>query len=261
MQILEPSECNDTLSALIDLLLIALILINIGIVYAYSFYLPDTAISVLRHIETFSVIIFTVEYLLRLWTSDILYPSETPSNSRLMYVFSLVGMADLFAIIPFYLPMLLPFDFIVLKVVRGIRLFQILKLSRYTSSTSSIWFVIKKKSAQLVSSMLVIFLFIAIVSLIMYGVEHSAQPNVFENAFSGIWWAIETLTTVGYGDIYPITALGKLLASMISLLGIGLVAVPTAIISTGFIEQMESKTKKSLDEDALYCPHCGKRLR
>jgi voltage-gated potassium channel len=154
--------------------------------------------------------------------------------------------------------MIIPFDFIVLKAVRVIRLVQIFKLSRYTSSSSSIWFVIKKKSSQLISSMLVIFMLITIVSLIMYSVENPAQPKVFKNALSGIWWAIETLTTVGYGDNYPITSFGKFLASIISLLGIGLIAVPTAIISTGFIEQMESKNPH---EDFLYCPHCGKKLR
>lgn len=259
IQLLEPAELNDPFSKIIDLFLIGLIFINIGIVYAYSFHLPSSVFSLLHKIETGSVIIFTVEYLLRLWISDVQYESKSSINSRLKYVFSLLGLADLLAVIAFYLPLIMPFDLIVLKAIRVIRLLQIFKLNRYTSSTSSIWLVIQKKSAQLISSLLAIFTLIAIVSLMMYSVEHSAQPNVFQNAFSGIWWAIETLTTVGYGDIYPITALGKVLASIISLLGIGLVAVPTAIISSGFIEQMDFNNNKN--KDHLYCPYCGKKLR
>ena len=182
-------------------------------------------------------------------------------KSMLKYAFSFVGMTDLLAIIPFYLPMLIPYDLKVLRIVRMIRLFQIFKLTRYTSSMRSIWFVIRHKSAQLISSILVIFMLITIVSLIMYHVESSAQPDVFKNAFSGMWWAIATLTTVGYGDIYPITALGKFMASIISLLGIGFVAVPTAIISSGFIEQIEIKNEKDIGKGYHYCPHCGKKLR
>jgi len=104
--------------------------------------------------------------------------------------------------------------------------------------------------------------FLSTVSSQKFKVENSAQPEVFRNAFSGVWWAIATLTTVGYGDIYPITAIGKILASIIALLGIGLVAVPTAIITSGFIEQIQLRRQKKTDTpDFLYCPHCGKRIQ
>ena len=92
----------------------------------------------------------------------------------------------------------------------------------------------------------------------MYNVEHDAQPEVFTNAFSGLWWAVATLTTVGYGDIYPITALGKLLSAVIALLGIGLVAVPSGIISAGFIEIAEKNDEP--DDKKQYCPYCGHKL-
>jgi voltage-gated potassium channel len=96
----------------------------------------------------------------------------------------------------------------------------------------------------------------------MYNVEYDAQPEVFENAFSGLWWAVATFTTVGYGDIYPITALGKLFSGIIALLGIGLVAVPTGIISAGFIEQINNENSKDKNDgdDKHYCPYCGKKL-
>ena len=95
----------------------------------------------------------------------------------------------------------------------------------------------------------------------MYNIEHTAQPDKFETAFSGMWWAISTLTTVGYGDIYPITALGRIMAGIISFLGIGFVAVPTAIISTGFIEQIDPTPRQThKTKPYRYCPHCGEPL-
>lgn len=109
--------------------------------------------------------------------------------------------------------------------------------------------------------MFVVALLMLISSIVMYSVENLAQPEVFTNAFSGLWWAIATFTTVGYGDIYPITAFGKVLSAIIALLGIGLVAVPTGIISAGFIEQMEQeKENKKCDIEKHFCPYCGKKI-
>jgi voltage-gated potassium channel len=137
---------------------------------------------------------------------------------------------------------------------------RILKVNRYTDALSAVGDVLKRKASQLVSSMLVVLVMMIIASVLMYYIEYEAQPEVFENAFSGVWWAVATLTTVGYGDIYPITAPGKMLSTVISLLGIGLVAVPTGIISAGFLEQMNLDADKS-GEEARYCPHCGKKLK
>ena len=99
----------------------------------------------------------------------------------------------------------------------------------------------------------------------IYTVEHEAQPEAFKNAFSGLWWAVATLTTVGYGDIYPVTAIGRVFGAIIALLGIGMVAIPTGIISSGLIEHMNHKEaeKAKANEDVQYefCPHCGKRIR
>lgn len=95
--------------------------------------------------------------------------------------------------------------------------------------------------------------------MLMYNVEHDVQPGVFDNALSGLWWAVATLTTVGYGDIYPMTAAGRILSAIIALLGIGMIAVPTGIITAGFSEQIE-KTEKSEDE-RTFCPYCGKKIK
>lgn len=109
--------------------------------------------------------------------------------------------------------------------------------------------------------MLVVSILIVIASVIMYNVESEAQPEVFDNAFSGIWWAIATLTTVGYGDIYPVTAAGRFISAVIAFLGIGLVAVPTGIISAGFMENIEESKEEKDDKDKCYCPYCGRKIK
>lgn len=258
--LLQPSRAGDKASRLFSILLMGLIFLNTGIVFAYTFPLSAARLGHFRLIEVLSICIFTLEYLLRLWTADLVYPSLSPTRARLRYSRTPLAIVDLLAILPFYLTLLPPFDLTALRVLRLLRLFQLFKLSRYTSSLFLILRVIRKKSAQLLSSMAVVFILILISSLIMYAVENPAQPLVFSNAFSGMWWAVSTLTTVGYGDIYPITVLGKLVASIIALLGIGLLAVPTAIISSGFIEQ-SGKRSDGFHSEGRYCPHCGKRLR
>lgn len=105
--------------------------------------------------------------------------------------------------------------------------------------------VLKIKAAELVSSVFIVFVLMLIFSALMYSIENEAQPEAFQNAFSGMWWAIATFTTVGYGDIYPITVAGKLLGGFVSILGIDLVAVPTGIISSGFMELNNKEKEKS----------------
>ena len=209
------------------------------------------------------MIVFTIEYLLRIWTADILYPEYGKIVSRIKYAFSFMALIDLFAILPFYVPLLIPIDLRTLRILRVIRFLRIFKVSRYTNALSIIGTVLKNKSSQLISSMFVVALLMLTSSIIMYNIENPAQPDVFTNAFSGLWWAIATFTTVGYGDIYPITALGKVLSAIIALLGIGLVAVPTGIISAGFREQMEQEktnTESDNEDKKHYCPYCGKKI-
>ncbi len=170
-----------------------------------------------------------------------------------------MALVDLLAILPFYLPFIIPIDLRVLRMVRLLRILRILKVNRYTSALSAVGNVIKSKASQLISSMLVVLVLMVMASVLMYNVESEAQPEVFENAFSGMWWAVATLTTVGYGDIFPVTALGKALSAVIALLGIGLVAVPTGIISAGFMENITARNDGAIEEKH-FCPYCGKRI-
>ena len=177
-------------------------------------------------------------------------------------MFSFMALIDLIAILPFYIPFIIKIDLRALRALRTVRLLRMFKMNRYTKALSSIADVFKRKASQLQSSVFVVFLLMIISSILMYQVEHAAQPGVFKNAFSGIWWAVATFTTVGYGDIYPVTAAGKVLSALIALLGIALVAVPTGIITAGFMEQIDDKDDSEEEvEDFKYCPHCGKRIK
>lgn len=145
-------------------------------------------------------------------------------------------------------------------MLRIIRLFRIFKINRYTDAFTSITKVLINKKNELLSSIFVVLLLMIVASVLMYSIENRVQPEVFRNAFDALWWALATLTTVGYGDIYPITVIGKILSAIIAILGIGLVAVPTGIISAGFMESLE-KNKDSNDTEIKYCPYCGKEIK
>lgn len=257
-EIIQAGEKGDIISKAFDIFIIGLIIINVIAIIIDTFTIPESVKSALSIIEAASVVIFTIEYLMRLWTADLLYPNYGEIKSRIKYVFSFMAIIDLLAILPFYIPFVFPIDLRVLRALRIVRLFRLFKVSRYTSALNTISTVFKKKSSQLLSSFFVVALLMIISSILMYSVEHDIQPDKFKNAFSGLWWAVATFTTVGYGDIYPVTAAGKVLSSIIALLGIGLVAVPTGIISAGFVEVVRDKSEE--DTKKQYCPYCGNKI-
>lgn len=243
-----------------EVIIIILIIINTGSVIAETFNLPQNVRDILSTVETVSVIIFTAEYLLRVWTADMLREELSPAKARLKYIFSFMAIIDLFAIMPFYLPMIIPIDLRALRSLRLVRLLRLFKLNRYTKALSTIAEVFKRKASQLISSLLVVGLLMLIALLIMYNVEHEAQPDKFTNVFQALWWSVATLTTVGYGDIYPITIPGKILSTIIALLGIGLVAVPTGIITAGFSDVIETDKDGEEQDEKKYCPYCGHKI-
>lgn len=257
--IIEPAENGDLISKLFDIFIILLIIVNLVMVIAETFTLPASIRYVMSKIETVSVIIFTIEYAMRVWTSDMINPDMNPSKARMKYVFSFMAIIDILSILPFYVPFLLPIDLRVLRTLRVTRLLRLFKVNRYTSALSTIGSVFKRKASQLTASIFVVVLLMLIASVLMYNIENAAQPDTFHNAFDALWWAIATLTTVGYGDIYPVTAAGRLLSGVIAILGIGLVAVPTGIISAGFMEVIETPETDAHDEKC-FCPYCGHKL-
>jgi len=213
--------------------------------------------SFLYGFNTFSIMIFSIEYGLRLYVSDLTHPAETRLKSASRFIFSSYGIIDLLAILPFFLPMLIKVDLRFLRALRLTRFLRVLKLNRYNDSLNLIWLVIKEKKSELAVTGFLTFLILLIASFIMYYVEGEKQPEAFPNILESFWWAIATLTTVGYGDVYPITGLGKFISGLIAILGIGIVALPTGLISAGFMNKIERPILKDPDNK---CPHCGQEI-
>ena len=190
---------------------------------------------ILAAIEAVTVLYFTADYVLRVWTADLLHPAA--KRPALKYICSFTGLVDLLCFLPWYLPFFFPAGAVAFRMFRVIRIFRLFQINAYYDSLSVIAEVIAGKRQQLFSSVFIILVLMMGASLCMYSLEHEAQPEIFTNAFSGIWWAASTLLTVGYGDIYPVTTMGKVFGISIAFLGVGIVAIPTGIISAGFVEQ------------------------
>ena len=192
-------------------------------------------------IEVITILIFCVEYILRIWTADYLYPDKSEFRSRLRFLISFDGIIDLLTILPFFFLS----GMVIFRMLRVARIFHLFRLNARYDSFNVITTVLYEKRNQIISSVFIVLILMLASSLCMYSVEHDTQPEVFRNAFSGIWWSMSTLLTVGYGDIYPITTLGRIMAICIAYLGVGAVAIPTGIISAGFVEQYQRKSSLS----------------
>ncbi len=233
----------------------ALIILNIVALILESYEELNVKYNSVFYIfEVFSVAIFTVEYIIRIWVSD---KTKEDKRERLNFAFSTLGIIDLIAIIPFYLPFIFPFDLRIVRILRLFRLLRIFKLSRYSNSLKTMKYIFKETKSELSMTLFVIFVLMILSSTLMYYIEHDVQPEKFANIGEALWWSVITLTTVGYGDVYPITGLGKLLSGFIALIGIGFVALPTGIISSAFIEKIQAE--KILKKECN-CPHCGKQI-
>ena len=172
-----------------------------------------------------------------------------------------MAIIDLLAVLPFYLPFFTA-DLRFLRMVRLFRLFRLLrvfKLGRYFDALQIIVQVLRESAAQLVISVVLCLFVMLFSAIVMYTVENPVQPEQFPNVIASLWWAICTLTTVGYGDVYPVTAIGRFFAAVISLVGIGIIAIPTGIIAGGFSNAIVGK-KKAPSDSKHYCPYCGHRL-
>ena len=262
--VIQPAEKGNVASRIFDVFIMLLIFVSIASVFILTFDVSTETAKFLNGLEKASIIVFSAEYLLRIWTADLLHPKLSPIRARLKYVISGMAVIDLVAILPFYLPMFLPVNLVGIRAVRLVRLLRVFKLNRYSEALVSIGEVFRKKYREILVSVFFVLILLVIASLLIYYAEHDAQPDKFPNAFSGLWWAVATLTTVGYGDIYPVTPIGRLLGAIIAIMGIGMVAVPTSILSSGFMEFLEKKKPARENdgdkEEPAYCPHCGKKL-
>lgn len=207
-----------------------------------------------------SICIFTIEYSLRVWSSA---ASEQYSNSgffgRIKFMFTPLAILDLLAILPFYLPIKLDLRF--LRALRLFRVFRLLKFGRYNASLKLIRYVFTDKREEIVLSLIMMAVLLLFSACLLYFIENAAQPEAFSSIPASMWWAVTALTTVGYGDIYPITPLGKVVASIIAISGIGMFALPAGIISSGFIESIQRRKQEQIKSSGeINCPHCGGRF-
>ena len=231
---------DQPINKLYDILSIIALILNLFAAFAITFdYMEEHYKGLLLAIEAVTTFFFAVDYVLRLFTAKELYPKLSEKDSVIKYIFSFAGLVDLLSFLPYYLPVFFPAGTTVFRLFRVARILRLFRINSYYDQLNVITEVLSSKKQQLTASVFIILILMMASSLCMYSVEHEAQPEVFQNAFSGIWWSVSTLLTVGYGDIYPVTIAGKMLGILISFLGVGMVAIPTGIISAGFVEQYQ----------------------
>lgn len=235
--IIQIGSKKDILSNIFDYFIVITIFVNLTTAFASTFDEASKYSEQILLIELITSAIFLVEYALRVWTANYLYPDKGKVLSRITFIFSFFGIIDLLSFAPFFLPLFLPSGMVAFRIFRVVRIFRLFRINTQYDAFNVIADVIKEKMSQLISSMVIIVMLMLASSMMMYSLEHDAQPEIFANGFSGIWWSMSTLLTVGYGDVYPITMMGRLMAIVIAFLGVGLVSIPTGIISAGFVEQ------------------------
>lgn len=240
------------LMCLIGLNLVALILETEHQVYIRYAALFDA-------IETFSVIVFTIEYVVRIAVCTVNPRFADPITGRFRFVLTPLLLVDLISILPYYLPFLIGIDLRFVRAIRFLRFLRVLKLGRYSESVRTLGRVLSSKRSDLALTLIVVTLLVVLSSCAIYFAENGAQPDAFTSIPAAMWWSVATLTTVGYGDIYPVTIIGKLLGALVAVLGVGLFALPAGIIASGFAEQMKNRSN-AITVDGFPCPHCGKQI-
>ncbi|MDD6154914.1 MAG: ion transporter [Eubacteriales bacterium] len=239
--IIEIGNETDIPSRVFDYFIVVVIITNITDLVLETFQSLSAYMTVFNAIEVVTTIVFIVEYILRVWTAEFLYPGIPRWKASLRFICSVDGLIILLSILPFFFLQ----GFVVFRMLRVARIFHLFRINKQFDSFTVIRTVLVEKRNQLVSSLFIIVVLMFASSICMYSAEHQVQPEVFRNAFSGLWWSVSALLTVGYGDIYPITPLGQTMAIIISFLGVGAVAIPTGIISAGFVEQYQKAQDSS----------------
>ena len=251
LRVLEPAALGDRTSRIWDLSLFSLVVLNLIAVALES--VPTLQISYgtwLYNFELFSVVVFSVEYIARVWSAPAKRGvdfTDSPLKSRVRYIFSFYGLIDLVAILPFYIQALFPgLD---LRVLRALRLLRILKLNHYNSALDDLFGAIVEEKKSFVTTLYIFSVAFVLSSSLIYYAEHKVQPEDFRSIPDAMYWSIITLTTVGYGDVSPITVFGKGIAAITAIFGVVVVALLTGIVANAFNKQMERR--KIIFEDQV----------
>lgn len=255
--ILVETEDDKTIDKVVAAALIILIVLNVLAVILET--VEDLSLQyghLFAAFETFSVAVFSVEYILRLWIAPLDKRYSRPFWGRVKYALTPMAIVDLIAILPAIVPLLMATDLRIIRALRILRIFRLLKMQRYVQSLRTIDDVVRSKKEELIVTTTVIAILLIFAGSLMYLVENEAQPDKFPDIPSSLWWGIATLTTVGYGDVFPITPMGRLLGGIIAFLGIGIFALPTGILANGFAEHIRRQGEK----ECVECPHCGESI-
>ena len=251
LRVLEPAALGDRTSRIWDLSLFSLVVLNLIAVALES--VPTLQMSYgtwLYNFELFSVVVFSVEYIARVWSAPAKRGvdfTDSPLKSRVRYIFSFYGLIDLVAILPFYIQALFPgLD---LRVLRALRLLRILKLNHYNSALDDLFGAIVEEKKSFVTTLYIFSVAFVLSSSLIYYAEHKVQPEDFRSIPDAMYWSIITLTTVGYGDVSPITVFGKGIAAITAIFGVVVVALLTGIVANAFNKQMERR--KIIFEDQV----------
>lgn len=248
-------QATDGVARAVTLSLTALIVVNmVAVVLETLPVVGEQYAAAFASFEALSVGVFTLEYALRLWSCGALKRYRGPGG-RLRFALTPLALVDLAVVLPAFLPWHLLFDFRFARVLRLVRILRLLKIARYSQAVRLFGQVLAAKRGDLGFIGLLLGLIVVLASSTMYFVEHQAQPKVFSSIPAAMWWSIQTLTTVGYGDIYPITPAGRLLGTVIALVGIGFFALPAGVLAAAYAQEIQKGHRRR-----RCCPHCGKDL-
>jgi voltage-gated potassium channel len=255
--LLHPELGNTKWDRLINIFIIVLIVLNVVAVMLETIpeiYEPNKEFFHLFDVA--SVVIFTIEYVLRVWSANHEQRFRHSMWGRIRYMLTPGAIIDLLAILPFYIYGLVGFDLRVLRILRLMRFLRLFRLTAYMKATRLVINVFKATRNELLLSLVLALFLVVISSSLVYFAEHPAQPDKFSSIPATLWWSVVTLTTVGYGDMIPITLWGKIFTGVILMAGVALFALPAGIITAGFLEEI----RKNKNHKVHHCPHCGEPI-
>ena len=257
-RVLDPDATHTLVQRAGNIAVNVLILANVLAVILESVSsLRDRFAAAFDQFEAFSVLVFTVEYLLRVWTCVEQREYRHPVFGRMLFMVSPMAIIDLAVILPGLLPGQGLIDLRFARILRLVRMLRVVKLARYSRTLKTFGVVFRDKRMDIALMLMFLSILVVISSSLMYFIEHPEQPDKFSSIPAAMWWSVMTLTTVGYGDIYPITNMGKLIGALIALIGIGFFALPAGVLAASFAEELaRQRTKARLTT----CPHCGEEI-